>query len=226
MSNPRAYNSPIRQKNADETRDRIASAARKLMIDLGFDGTTIEAIAHEAGISAQTVYAVFGSKRGIVAHLMQRARFGNAYAAQVSKVMQAPDPIERLRFVAGVARRIFESGKSELDVLRGAGAVSPELAMIGRKGEDMRYELQAPNAEFLLKSKALRAGVTQTMARDVIWMFTSPDIFRMLVVDRGWSADRYETWVGEMMARALLEKYEPKKPSKRTKPAKKSRSRK
>ncbi|MEO8874363.1 MAG: hypothetical protein ABI461_02150, partial [Polyangiaceae bacterium] len=98
---------------------------------------------------------------------------------------------------------------------------------MGRKGEDMRYEMQAPNAEFLVKHEALRAGITQQMARDVIWTFTGPDLYRMLVLERGWSADRYEAWVGETMARALLDETllaklpKPKKPAKPAKPAKK-----
>jgi AcrR family transcriptional regulator len=222
MSISRVYNSPTRQKNADETRDRIAIAARHLMIKHGFDGTTIDAIAREAGVSAQTVYAVFGSKRGIVAELMQRARFGNAYGETIARVLQSTEPVERLRRIAGVARQIFESGKNELDVLRGAGAVSPELATIGRQGEDMRYELQAPNAEFLVKKKALRAGVTHQIARDVIWTFTGPDFFRMLVGERGWSADAYEKWIADMMARALLD---PKWLKSSRKPTKKGTSR-
>lgn len=221
MSISRVYNSPIRQKNADETRDRIAAAARGLMVKHGFDGTTIEAVAREAGVSAQTVYAVFGSKRGIVADLMQRARFGDAYGETVHRVLQSTDPAERLHLIAGVARQILEAGKNELEVLRGAGTVSPELAMIGREGENMRYEHQAPHADFLMKSKALRPEVTHQMIRDVVWTFTSPDFFRMLVVERGWSADRYEKWIGDMMVRALLD---PKFSKSSRKPTKKAKS--
>jgi AcrR family transcriptional regulator len=205
MSISRVYNSPIRQKNADETRDRIALAARRLMVEHGFDGTTIEAIAHDAGVSAQTVYAVFGSKRGILTELVQRARFGEAYGETVERVIRSTDPVERLMRIAGVARQILEAGKNELDLLRGASAVSPELRAMSIEGERTRYEHQAGNAEFLVRSKALRAGVTQQIARDVIWSFTGPDFFRMLVGERGWSADAYEKWIGDMMARALLD---------------------
>src|ERR1700694_4992500 len=76
----RAYHSPARHRQAEETRQRITGAAQTLLVEKGFDGTTIDAIAREAGVAVQTVYAIFGSKRGIVAGLMDQARFGPDHA--------------------------------------------------------------------------------------------------------------------------------------------------
>ena len=71
----RTYYSLVRQRQADETRTRIAEAARKLILGQGYGAATIEAIAREAGVATPTVYAVFGSKRNILAELIDRAAF-------------------------------------------------------------------------------------------------------------------------------------------------------
>jgi AcrR family transcriptional regulator len=198
----RPYHSPIRQRQADETRQCIATAARGLFLANGFDGTTIEAIAREAGVAPQTVYAVFGSKRGIVAELLDRARFGPGYVDQVEKAAHASDPADRLRLVAGIARRIFDAERAELEILRGAGAL--ELGAKEREREDSRREAQAGVVDVLVASKRLRKGLDVEATRDVLWTFTGRDIYRMLVLERGWASDRYEAWLGEFLVGALL----------------------
>ena len=83
----RTYYSLVRQRQADETRTRIAEAARKLILDQGYGAATMEAIAREAGVATPTVYAVFGSKRNILAELIDRAAFGPAYQDLVGETM-------------------------------------------------------------------------------------------------------------------------------------------
>jgi len=200
----RPYNSPIRQQQADETRQRIVEAARKLMLASGFDGTTIEAIASEADVSVQTVYAIFGSKKGIVAELMDRARFGDAYRKAVTKTREAKDAVARLRGVASVTREVYASERAEMEVLRGAGAVAPELALREREAESQRFEAQGRNADFLTASGRLRPGITTSAARDIMWALTGRETFRMLVVERRWSLSRYEDWLADTLIRALL----------------------
>jgi AcrR family transcriptional regulator len=179
-------------------------AARTLMTAHGFDGTTIEAIAQEAGVAPQTVYAVFGSKKGIVADLMDRARFGPAYREAVRRVKATGDPVEALRGVGRIAVGIYRSEQAELDLLRGAGTVSPELAVMAREKEHERYEAQAPLGAILARSKRLRPGITAAVARDVIWTLSGRENYRMLVAERGWSPAQYEKWLGDLLVRSLL----------------------
>ena len=204
MSTSRAYHSPVRQQQAEETRLRIATAARTLMATHGFDGTTIETIAREAGVAPQTVYAVFGSKKGIVAELMDRARFGPAYRQAVRMVKATDDPVQALRGVARIAGGIYHSEQAELDLLRGAGTVSPELAVMARERESERYEAQAPVGAILAKSKRLRPGITVATARDVIWTLSGRETYRMLVTERSWHLAQYEKWLGDLLVRSLL----------------------
>ena len=105
------YESPARQRQAGETRRRIADAARKLLEEIGYAGMTIPAVAKAAGVAVPTVYAIFGSKKGIVSELLDAARFGEAYHALIGQVMKSTDPMDRLAFAPRFARQIYESEK-------------------------------------------------------------------------------------------------------------------
>jgi len=210
----------MRRQQADETRQRITAAARKLMIEKGFDGTTMDAIAAEAGVAAQTVYTAFGSKVGIVAELLNQARFGPRHFDAVRQVLESNDPEDRLRAVARIARQIFESERAEMDLLRGAGAVAPELAVMEREHECERFDRQAPLGEALAASGRLRRGVSMEAARDMIWTLTGRESFRMLVVERGWTPARFETWLGDTLIATVLEEPRPTSRKKVRRPTK------
>jgi len=200
----RPYHSPIRQQQADETRRRILDAARRLLLERGYDGTTIESVAREAGVSPQTVYATYGSKRGILAGLLDRARFGSLYLEAVARAKDTAGPVERLRLVASIARRVYDAERSELDLLRGAGVLSPDLLDLDRQHEQRRLLAQAPTVESIARSGRLRPDLDAVTAGGVIWTMTGREIYRMLVADRGWTSDRYEAWLGDTLVNALL----------------------
>jgi hypothetical protein len=132
---------------------------------------------------------------------MERAAFSSAYANLVREAMQSDDPVTRLRYAAKIARRIHDALRSESEVLRGASAVAPDFI---REKERVRYERQAGLVKLLREKGALRLEVSETAARDILWTLTSHDIHRRLVVERGWSADRYEQWLGDTLVLTLL----------------------
>lgn len=200
----RSYQSPTRQRQADETRRRIAAAARELLVEHGYNGMTIDAVAGRAEVSAQTVYAIFRSKRGILTELLDEARRGPQFVEAVQQTIEAGDPETRLKSVARITRTVYTSENEVMDLLRGAGVVAPELAALEQERECMRYEGQKHNIAFIIESGRLKAGLDEAMARDIQWTFTSRDIYRMLVKDRGWPADQYEAWVAEMLIASLL----------------------
>lgn len=206
MSTPpeRPYRSAVRQRQADETRQRIAAAARRLFQSAGFEATTIDAIAREAEVAPQTVYAVFRNKRGVLADLLERAAFGPAYEGLVRQAMGAADPAERVRFAARIARQIYDARKAEVELFRGAGVVAPELAAMEREGECGRYEAQGALVTSLAEAGRLRPGLDTAAARDVLWALTGQDLYRMLVQERGWTSDRYEAWLADQIAASLL----------------------
>ena len=207
----RAYESPIRQRQADETRSRIVSAARKLLEEHGYAGMTMGAVAKRAGVAVATVYAVFGSKTGILSEILDAARIDESYQNLVCEAMHTKDPRERLRFPARIARRIYESEHSVLDLFRGAGTVAPMLARTEAERECTRYEAQAVMIQFLVRSRSLRPGLDPQHARDILWSLTSRDLYRLLVRERGWTAQQYEDWLADTLVEALVRPDLPRK---------------
>ena len=200
----RTYRSLVRERQAGDTRKRIVESAQRLLRRQGYAGTTIEAIAQEAQVSAPSVYAIFKSKTGILKKLLDQAGFGPNYESAVQRALSASDPVVRLRLAAPIARGIHESQSAILDLLRGAGVVAPELARLERQKEGQRYERQEGTVAFLRGSGKLRAGLDYTTARDIFWALTGRDLYRMLVRERGWSADKYEDWLADTLVRSLV----------------------
>jgi AcrR family transcriptional regulator len=200
----RSYQSAVRERQAAETRQRIATAGRRLLVSKGYAAMTIDAIAREAGVAAQTVYAVFGSKIGVLNEILDEARFDESYQELVRQAISAREPRERLRYAARIARRIFDSERPVLDLLRGAGVLAPELLRVERERESMRYERQEPMIDYLAKKKQLRPGLSRERAREILWALTSRDLYRMLVRERGWPSQDFEDWLGDTLLETLL----------------------
>jgi AcrR family transcriptional regulator len=200
----RTYVSNTRQRQAEETRNRIVEAARHLLEKKGYAGMTIDAVAEKADVAPQTVFAIFHSKAGILAELMNRATFGPDYRDLVRQAREEEIPSVRLRFAARIARRVHEAQSATLDLLQGAGVVAPDLAAPEHDRECHRYESQKNMITFLQGANALPPGLTFDSARDILWALTGRDLFRMLVRGRGWSPEQYQNWLGDTLVSALL----------------------
>ncbi len=165
---------------------------------------TIEAIAKRAGVSAQTVYAVFKAKTGILIALLDQSTFGPDYDEVMQQALSASDPEVRLQRAARVARQIRGSQSAAFDLLRGAGVVAPELAKLERQRERLRYEAEESTITFLGDAGRLRPGLTHKTARDIFWMLTGGDVYRMLVRERRWSSQKYQDWLADTLVHSLL----------------------
>ncbi|KAA6464476.1 TetR/AcrR family transcriptional regulator [Acidobacteria bacterium AB60] len=198
------YRSPLRERQAAETRRRIVEGARRLLESDGYTGMTIEAVAQRAGVSTQTVYAVFGSKTGILRELLNQTTFGPDYDDIVRDAMSEPDPERRLRKAAGIARKIHDAQSATFELLRGAGVVAPELAQLEEERECLRYERQKSMIDSLREAGRILPELTSRQARDILWTLTGGDLYRMLVRERGWSSQRYQAWLADTLVRSLL----------------------
>jgi AcrR family transcriptional regulator len=191
----RVYESVVRERQAGETRLRIAAAARRLLQETGYAGMTIPAVAKAAGVAVPTVYSIFGSKKGIVTELLDAARFGDEFQDLRAAVMKVTDPLELLKYPPRFARKIYDAEIPVENLLRGAGMVAPELAAVEQERDCMRYDSQAMVIDSLERAKLLRPELTRERARAVLWAMTSREIYRMLVRTRGWIGDEYEEWL-------------------------------
>lgn len=200
----RAYKSLTRQRQAHETRGRIVEATRELLETEGYAGMTVEAVARRAEVAVQTVYAVFGSKTGILAELLNQTTFGPDYEDTVRQILEEKDPEKRLRGAARIARQIHDAQSLGFDLLRGAGVVAPELARLEQERERIRYEREEAMIHSLRNAKRLRPGLSYRAARDILWTLTGSDMYRMLVRERGWSSQKYQDWLADTLVRSLL----------------------
>jgi AcrR family transcriptional regulator len=200
----RPYKSLVRQRQAEDTRRRIVEATRQLLQSEGYAGMTIEAIAQRAEVSAQSVYAIFRSKTGILIALVDQSTFGSDYEKVVRQALGASDPEARLRLAAGVARQIRGGQSTAFDLMRGAGVVAPELAKLQQQRERLRYEKEQGMINFLRDSGRLRPGLSHKAARDIFWMLTGGDVYRMLVSERRWSPQQYQDWLADTLVNSLL----------------------
>lgn len=202
---PRSYSSQARADSAEDTRKRILDSAVSLMGSKGIDKVKIAEIGEKAGVATSTVYAVFKSKEGILRVLMEQSLFGDAYKTAQLLLEGVTDPVQLIELTGHVARAIYESEIRDLGLLRHASGFSLELRRIEQEFETTRYEMQERRLVLLFQAGKARAGLTLEEARRILWMYTSRDIYRMLVSEGGWSPDRYQEWLSGTLLEALVD---------------------
>jgi len=177
-----------------------------LFREQGFEGVTIEQLAKAADVSAPTIYALFQSKRGILKALMDEALPTEQREALVDAVNKEQSPKERIALAAKIARQMYDAERAQMDIFQGAALLAPEFKELEKEREDRRYQRQAESMQMMVRDKALAKGLSLSQAQDILWAFTGRDMYRMLVMERGWSSDDYEEWLTQTLVKALLEK--------------------
>jgi TetR/AcrR family transcriptional regulator, regulator of autoinduction and epiphytic fitness len=199
-----------RARQAAETRRRIVEAAARLFLRQGYAATAINAIAAEAGVAEQTVYASMRTKRDILGAVIQSTVRGEprevsvVEQAQWKEMEAAADPRDTLAKFVHIHREICEREAELFAVVETAAAVDLEIAPLLRDKEQFRYQDQARIARSLRRRGQLRPGLSAREAADSIWALASERVYVALVKERGWSVDRYETWLVHQLAAALL----------------------
>jgi hypothetical protein len=118
-------------------------------------------------------------------------------------IEETDDPFELLRITASISRVIFDTEKMEMGLMRGTSAFSPELKRIEAEFERIRFDLQEKRAQLLTEKFATARRLGLARVRDIRWMYTGRDIYRMLVLERAWSSDEYEEWLARTLIREL-----------------------
>ena len=201
----RAYSSQLRTQAAEDTQQRILEAARSLFGRLGIDKVTIANIGRKAGVAGSTVYSIYGSKDGILRALMEQSLFGRQFQSAQELLRGEEDPVKLIAMTPRVSRAIYESEASNLGLLRHASGFSPALRKMEQEFEQRRYEAQEKRVRSLFDAGKARRGLSLEEARRILWMYTSRDVYRMLVHEAGWTPDRYETWLSTTLLEALVD---------------------
>ncbi len=206
----RQYNSTRRQAQARETRRQIIEAARRLFTESGYAGATIEAIAREGGVAPETIYAVFGNKRTILADLIDISVGGDEQPIPLLQrpgpqtVLQEHDPGRQLHLFARDMTGILERVAPVFAIMRTAAKTEPDIAEMLTNLLEERLRTLAAFVQHLAANSPLREGLDEAQAAETVWTITSPEVFSLLTQDRGWSKERYMQWLGDTLARLLL----------------------
>ena len=147
---------------------------------------------------------MFGSKRALLAAVINPDAFSTPVKLLIEELRATEDPSRQVSLVAQITRQAYESLRSSLELLRMAGAVAPELADLAQQVEARRRQNQARLIVSLREQGVLRHGLSFEEATDVLWALTSYDLYRMLVVEQSWEPERYETWLAQLLVQHLL----------------------
>lgn len=191
-------------------RAAVIDAASRLFLERGYGTTTIEAISELADVPPATVYRLFSSKHGILKGLLDVSIVGDdedvAMAArpEVRRLLDAGDPREQLAGFVAVAARVNARVAPVYRILVSAAGTDPDAAALLDTITRQRQQGQRMIARALGRAGALRPELRERDAADIIHALLSPELFRLLVVDRGWKTDRYQPWLTELLAGQLL----------------------
>jgi AcrR family transcriptional regulator len=204
----RPYNSNRRRAQAARTREDVVEAAGRLFLAQGYGQTTVAAIAAAADVSVETIYKAFGGKSGLVRALVSKGLegAGPVSAEHRSDEMQAAetDPRAIIRNWTRLATEVAPRTVPIVLLIRSAAAADPEMADLLAEVDQQRLRRMEGNARTLHERGDLRDGTTLEHARDVLWTVSSPELYELLVVRRGWSMDRLAAFQAEQLIAALL----------------------
>ncbi|MEV4351327.1 TetR/AcrR family transcriptional regulator [Actinoplanes sp. NPDC049596] len=206
----RPYDNTRRAEQARLTRRRVLDAARELLIERGPSAVTMRDVATHADVSAETVYKTFRTKAALIKDVYDVTLAGDDEPVPMIErpehqaVFAAGNPKDKLRRYAFVARRISErAGPLLAKLLAGARGGDPTLAAFRETINHERLLGATAIVRHLSETGGLRPGLDPAHAADIVWTLISPELYELLVSDRGWSLDAYEQWLAQSFIDAL-----------------------
>lgn len=199
----RAYSTRLRHEQAELTRKRVLAAARRLFVTSGYAEVTMQAIAREARVAYQTVYAQFGNKLRLALELCasEFPHVGPTVGLLV-EARERRDPEAWLRMLGGFTRRLYQPCAEILRFMRQSG----DHDLLERYGEieTGRLEHLRDLGPQLDTAGLLRSGLSAAEAVGIVWTMTSPETYERLVLNQGWSPEAFERWLGPAIAQLVL----------------------
>jgi AcrR family transcriptional regulator len=206
----RTYNSPRRQQQAAATRRSILEAAERLFERDGYLATTMEAIATEAGVALKTVYLPFSTKSGLLRALWDLRLKGDDGDPPVVEhewfraVMEEQDPVRKLELNARNSRAAKMRIGPLFKVIRGAAEIDSDCSALWSLIQSDFHANQRMIVDDIHRVGQLRRGLGVGRGTDILWTLNHPDVWALLVGERGWSPQAYETWLARTSCTQLL----------------------
>lgn len=199
-----------RAERAEQTRQRIVESATALFDARGYALTTMEAIAERADVAVETVYSRFRTKANLLDAILEPAIVGVTDGRdlfdlpEIAQVRQCPDQGTQIHMLAHFSRGILERTAVAHRILRSAAASDAAAAELQRADAKRRGDGQRIYVKMLLANGPLRDGLTPVDAADTYSALSNPNTYALLLGERGWSADKFEDWLGASLTLLLL----------------------
>lgn len=207
-SRTRRYDSNGRRAQAERSRERIVAVARDRFLADGYAITTVAAIAREAEVSVETVYKAFGGKPGLVRAILAKALegAGPVPAEQRSDHLAATetDPRKIIHGWTRLAMEVAPRGAPIVLLVRDAGVTDPQMAELYEEMEQARLARMTDNARRFAQHGHLRPDLSVEDAAVVMWTYTAPALYELLVLKRGWTVERFADFTAQALTAALL----------------------
>jgi AcrR family transcriptional regulator len=186
-----------RQEKAAATRRRMLDAAYDLFCSDGYRATTMEAIAERAGVAVQTLYFTFHTKDELFQEVHERTVLGDE---------NLPPPMQPWYLAAVAADDV---GSAVRHVCRGVLTISRRVAPmipafhavagdpageVWERSQELRHDGMGEIVAILTRKASLRPGVTRSHAADVLFLLLGPDLYRTMVIGRGWTERQLAAW--------------------------------
>jgi AcrR family transcriptional regulator len=200
----------VSQARTRLARRAVVDAARALFLERGYSATTIDAISDLSDVPPATVYRLFSSKLGILKALLDVSIAGDDRAVSmpdrphVAALYAEPDPNQLLAGFVNITVAINTRSSDIYRILSSAAGSDPTAAALLADYHHQRDDGQSRIARSLARVRALRPGLRERDAADLIHALMSPELYRLLVVDRGWTPERYQQWLATLLTDQLI----------------------
>lgn len=206
----RRYDSSGRAAASAATRARIIEAAHDLFLTRGYRETTIAAIARASDVHVDTIYTLVGRKADLASVLIEHALAGTDRVvpardrAYVAAILAEPDPGAKIDIYARATAEMLERVAPLHVALRDAAAEDPSAAELWRSFSDRRAANMREFVADVAAAGALPPGFDVELAADTVWATNSPELYVLLTGERGWSNERFRTWLAATWRRVLI----------------------
>jgi AcrR family transcriptional regulator len=209
VNSSRKYDATSRRRQAQQTRAAILGIARDLFIRNGYAATTVPTIAKTAGVSVETVYKAVGPKAALVRALWEQGLAGQGAtpAERRSDRLSAhvDDAATLIRSWAELMAEVAPLAAPILLLIRAAASADADMAELLAETERQRKERMGRNAQRLSRAAGGRGGLDHHTIADILWTYSAPELYELLVIKSGWSAAKYSAFVAEAMIAALVD---------------------
>jgi len=206
----RTYASTLRAEQARATRRAIVDAAARLFVEHGYGGTTVDAIAEQAGVSRKTVFTSVGGKLEALKLARDWAIVGDDEPIPMLErpaIKAAYGEKDARKVLAGYAQNYVESAGRVAPIqhaIEAAKGLDEEVRALSDEGWAQRRFGMGKLAEQLGNLAAFRDGLTVEIAGDVLWYYNDPETYYKFVIKRGWPVERFQTWLYETLLQQLI----------------------